>query len=281
MLIKAKVIEDSKHAYEGTRVTTLELTYPRFLHEQFLTHRVFSRNASSSRAIPVERMISKVEENPVIPEVWGKNKSGMQPDEPLDDKTQAKATAVWKEAMAFAVKQSREMAKLGVHKQWANRLTEPYQHIKVLVTSTEWGNFFHLRDHKDAQYEIQLLAKAIKEALNASKPKLLLHGEWHLPYVTQEERERFIEDPETLCKLSSARCARVSYNNFDGTSANVEKDLELFEKLAGSNPIHASALEHPCRSAVFSDARNYLPTNFKNFLQFRRIVERELLNNDL
>lgn len=224
----------------------------------------------------MQRMISMVEENPVIPENWGKNKAGMQPDEPLDEETQAKATAIWEEAMAFAIEKSREMSDLGVHKQWANRITEPYQHIKVLVTATEWDNFFHLRDHGDAQDEIQHLAQIIKVALHNSTPKVLKAGEWHLPYVTEEEKEKY--DINTLCKLSSARCARVSYNNFDGSNANAEKDLELFEKLAGSDPIHASALEHPCKASSTADARNFTPTNLKNFLQFRRIVEKDMLS---
>lgn len=272
-MFSVKIIEHSRHAIEGTEVVTFEVSYWRAIHGELLTHRQFSRNASSSRAIPIERMLKMVEENPAMPMHWGKNKSGMQADVEIPKEEQDKAKAIWLEAAKNAVESSRQLLELGVHKQVANRVTEPFQYIKVLISTTELDNFYNLRDHPDAQPEIQALAQEMKKALKASKPTILKKGEWHLPYVTKEERETL--DTDLLPKLSSARCARVSYNNFDGTNANVEKDLLLFDKLAGSDPIHASALEHPCK-AMFGRDYHTKPTNFRDFLQYRRIVEKQL-----
>lgn len=277
-MISAKVIADTSYRDLASvyRVTTLELVYPRFIHAEIMTHRALSRNASSSRAIPIERMIQTVEDNMAMPIHWGQNQSGMQADNELDIATKIEAQSVWIEAAKDAIKHSKRLAFMGAHKQIANRITEPFQHIRVLVTATEWDNFFELRDHKDAQPEIQELARAMRRALNESKPRDynaatppadLNKARWHLPYISEEELNTY--DLKPLTKVSSARCARLSYQNFEGKPSTVEQDLKLFDKLT-TKPLHASALEHVCQVGTRED---FAPTNFRGFTQLRRFVE--------
>ena len=145
MKITAKVLAASRNVYTGTTLYTLELRSPRFIHAEFMTHRVFSRNASSSRATPISKQIDAVESFPVFPSEWGTNKPGMQAGDPLARITQTEAEAVWGLACRDAVKHARKLKDLGVHKQLANRLLEPFSYITVIVSSTEWQNFFAFR----------------------------------------------------------------------------------------------------------------------------------------
>ena len=248
MIITAKVIADSV-SEEGKRITTLELCYPRFIHSEFMTHRVFSRNASSSRAIPVSVMLSRIWNCPAMPIHWGQNEKGMQAKAELPKWKRKLAQALWKTAGRTACVFAWGATKLGLHKQVANRITEPWQHISVIVTATEWENFFELRDHEDAQPEIQKLAIEIRRAMIGSVPKLLKSGEWHLPYITPDDRlaafdKTFGYDWAILCKISAARCCRVSYLKHDGTKASLCEELNLCDRLAASRPIHASPFEH-------------------------------------
>jgi thymidylate synthase ThyX len=83
-MISAKIIADSISESEyGDRITTFELEYPRFIHGELMTHRLFSRNAASSRAIPINKMMDQVLTAPAMPVEWGLNKSGMQAEEML------------------------------------------------------------------------------------------------------------------------------------------------------------------------------------------------------
>ena len=185
-MITAEIIEHSISP-SGVEIITWVLEYPRFIHSEFMTHRMFSRNSASSRAIPIERMIQTIQENPAIPVHWGKNQSGMQAKEELQGIELEAAQDEWKYAMNSAILHSSRLHKIGVHKQIANRVTEPYQHMKVVMTTTEHTNWFWLRDHSDAQPEIGGveggLAKVMKKAYNASTPVQLYPGMWHLPYV--------------------------------------------------------------------------------------------------
>jgi hypothetical protein len=169
-------------------IITMELTYNRFIHSEFMTHREFSRNASSSRAIPVAKQLQMIIDDPAAPEVWGSNKPGMQAGDELSGFKLWAAKSLWSLACHTNVFFARRMNALGVHKQIVNRICEPYAHIKVLVTSTNWSNFLALRDHPDAQPEIRILAKAVRKALEGSLPEMLTRTEWHLPYVTWEDR---------------------------------------------------------------------------------------------
>lgn len=158
MTISAKIVADSISP-AGGRLVTMELCYPRFIHSEFLTHRMFSRNASSSRAIPVEKMLQQVQENPAMPVHWGKNQPGMQAREEIFPNT---GKDLWKIYAKQTAKNAEELNLIGYHKQVVNRLLEPFQYIKVIVTATEWDNFFKLRLHEDAQPEMYELARCMK-----------------------------------------------------------------------------------------------------------------------
>lgn len=263
--ILVKVVADS--IYNGVRLTTLQLRYHRYIHGEFMTHRVFSRNASSSRAIPVKTMLKQVWNDPAMPVHWGVNRPGMQAKEELSGWKVKAAKFAWRTAAKVACVGAWTLSKIGVHKQLANRLLEPWQFIHVIVTATEWDNFLLLRDHPDAQPEIQELASKIKYAMEDSTPDILRAGQWHLPFVTLDERRHY--DLSNCIKMSVARCARVSYLTHDGKVPNIEKDIALHDTLVVSKPIHASPAEHQATpSKAF-----YFHKNFKDWVQYRTYVE--------
>lgn len=271
MTITAKVIADSI-ADGCPRITTLQLRYPRFIHSEFMTHRAFSRNASSSRAIPVERLIRDVIDDTAMPTYWGSNKSGMQAGEEIDGTDLAWAKQDWTQAMENAVDMARRMHRIGLHKQHVNRILEPFQHINVLCTSTGWDNFFALRDHPDAQPEIAELARVMRVAMGESEPRYLSDGEWHLPYINGDEKTAGgkLDHIGYLRKISAARCASVSYKTVDGKPMTVDKALEIYDKLLG-DPLHASPFEHiakPCPDNDKSKTRN-----FTGWAQYRAELE--------
>lgn len=231
---------------------TFELTYPRYIHSEFMTHRVFSRNASSSRAIPVKRIIEQVRENPVIPPKVFMNQKGMVGETEADPVTTTAFHVLWEEAAENACKTAEMMERLGIHKQHVNRILEPFQFIKVIVTATDWYNFFVLRLAPDAQPEMRELANAIYDEMNRYHNKAVgvleldkEHSVVSLPYITDEDiKEIGKEEYHTLMKISAARCARVSYNNHDGSKPDIKKDLELYGHLYNSK--HMSPMEHAC-----------------------------------
>lgn len=270
MTIEAKIIADTTSPH-GIRLTTFQLKYPRFIHSEFMTHRVFSRNASSSRAIPVAKMIDQVREDYARPVHWGKNQPGMQADVELEEPNMVRVKSLWREAAFAAIEIAEKMNAEGAHKQIVNRILEPFQHIHVIVTSTEWDNFYALRAHKDAQPEIRELAREMKAAHWWSKPTVLKPGEWHLPYVKPEEYGQY--DLESLKRFSAARCARVSYLNHDGSSPDPKKDLDLFERLVGSDPKHCSPVEH--QATPYEDP-TFWGGNFRGWKQFRQEIEGDL-----
>lgn len=265
---EARVIAHSISEVTNKELVTLVLRYPRFIHSEMMTHRVFSRNASSSRAIPVKKMLAQVWNAPAMPIHWGKNQAGMQAQEQLSGFRLEGAKALWRLAGKFACAAAYTADKLGLHKQVTNRLLEPWQFISVVVTATEWSNFFELRDHPDAQPEIQALAKAMKAAIQASTPRLLRRGEWHLPFIQPAEQ---LDYPSAeLLKMSAARCARVSYLTHEGREPSAKADFDLYQKLVGSAPIHASPVEHQaCAEKVLPEQES----NLKGWLQYRKLVE--------
>lgn len=278
--IEVEVVADSE--YGGDRLTTLSLKYPRFIHAEFMTHRMFSRNASSSRAIPVPKMLASCTAGPIH---WGKNQPGMQAREELDGREFDKARLVWDRANSKARHAAEEMDALGAHKQIVNRLTEPFQFIKVVVSATEWDNFFKLRIHEDAQPEIYELAKCMFNAIEGSEPKYLEAGDWHLPF-TRRSDGLILED---RIKCSVARCARVSYMNHDNTAPDTDKDIMLHDQLMEAG--HMSPFEHQAKAmpfepvklvntgVVFMDGithfdRRGIPWsgNFRGFIQYRQTL---------
>lgn len=264
--IEVRVIEDSENDMSDARLTTIQACYPRFIHAELMTHRVFSRNASSSRAIPIAKVIKQVWNDPAMPVHWGKNQPGMQADGELSGWRKTAVRGLWKFAAKAACIIAYGMSKLGAHKQVANRILEPFQMIHVIVTATEWDNFFELRDHPDAQPEIRELAKKIRSAMRNSRPKTLDAGQWHLPYVLADERASL--PINLLRKLSAARCARVSYLTHDGKAPDRAKDVSLFEKLVGSRPLHASPVEHQATPNA-----GEWSGNFYGWTQFRKLIE--------
>ena len=260
--ITAKIICDSI-SESGKRITTFELEYPRYIHCELLTHRMLSKNCSSSRAIPIEKMLGYIENNMAVPVYLGRNKSGMQAVEEIEDKD--KALSVWRDSFYQVEDSVNKLLDLKVHKQIANRLTEPYQMMKVVVTATEWDNFFNLRIDKNAQPELVLLADKMFNAMQGSTPKTLKAGQWHLPYVEIENdgysnsHEYFIYDEdksnsetngymyktplllEDAIKISVASCAAVSYRTENMTLAKADK---IFDMLINAENLHSSPFEH-------------------------------------
>lgn len=265
MTIEAKIIADSI-SEEGVRLTTMQLVYPRFIHAEFMTHRCFSRNASSSRAIPVAKMIEAVRTNPAMPIHWGANQPGMQARAEVEDK--ALAEAEWRKAAKYAASFAEDMNEMGLHKQVVNRILEPFQHIHVVMSSTEWRNFFDLRCHPDAQPEMQALAYAMFHAHRGSTPRLMFPGGWHLPYVSEDERHQYGID--TCIKMSAARCARVSYLTHEGKVPNIEEDVRLYNQLVNAVPPHMSPVEH---QAMAMPSCSFF-ANFRGWRQHRWELER-------
>jgi len=288
-MIKATIIQDS--ISNGVRITTFELEYPRFIHSELMTHRVFSRNAASSRAIPIKTMNDNISTNPAKPLSWGKNKSGMQSVDEVDEVAKAKADYEWNYAKNDAIMHSDKLASLGIHKQWANRLTEPFQHMKTVVTSTEWENWYELRAHPDAQPEIQALATEMWKAHIESVPVDLIEGQWHLPYIHREwlEGKLTYSVDDTLYTLEEAKrlsvscCAQVSYRKND---LSLEKADDIYHKLVTMKPFHASPFEHQAtpmptfytvdiwpKGATHMDKADTLWSgNFRSWLQNRQLM---------
>lgn len=271
MSIAARVVADSISP-QGKRITTFVLNYPRFIHAEFMTHRVFSRNAASSRAIPAKKIRRSVRMDPALPVWWGANQAGMQAETELKGLNLFLVKLVWLKAMYLMLFVNWVLEKLGLHKQIANRVLEPWFNITVVCTSTEWANFYHLRNHYKAQPEIKALAEAMLEAQNWSIPRMLQAGQWHLPFVEDSELEEL--GAKTALKVSVARCARVSYLNHDGRRSSLEEDLKLFERLVGEDPKHASPAEH---QATPADSSREPCGNFFGWIQYRKMFPNENL----
>lgn len=266
----AKVIEDSISP-DGVRLTTIEGKFRRFVLAEANTHRVISKNSASSRAIPFEKQVAKIREDLAYPEVWATEQKGMQGGPPLDETYEEMARLVWEDAADEAIAYAKRLRDLfhvddeinggepvKVHKSIVNRLLEPFMWHTVVFTATAWENFFSQRCHEDAQPEIRVFAEMAQQAMDESKPKRLVEGEWHLPYIDSEDYEaarHLVGLGESmypiLAKVSAARCARVSYLTHDGRR-DIREDLDLYAKLTdrqkdaikAHSPIHWSPLEH-------------------------------------
>lgn len=252
----AVVIADSINL-AGHRLTTLEVTYPRFVHSEFMTHRWFSRNAASSRAIPVKKSIERVRNTPSYPVHWGAEKPGMQPGDSLGDEELRQVKYLWDQARVDMALRAETLTEMGLHKSLVNRIIEPWSWITVIVSSTDWENFFAQRATSRtplAQPELARAADLMEAAVLNSKPETLDRGEWHMPYIDHEDwlhaadlAPQTFAEPESavmvLCKVSVARCARVSLLTHDG-KRDLSIDLDLYGKLVSASPMHASPLEH-------------------------------------
>jgi hypothetical protein len=214
-------------------------------------------------------MIEQVRTDPFVPLSWGANQKGMQAHTEVDQDRANMAEQVWRTAAMDASIAAENLADLGIHKQLANRLLEPFQWMRTIITSTEWDNFLALRDHKDAEPHFQILAKCARDVLEDDSGWQVLHAnEWHLPYVRPDEAASISK--LLACKISSARCARVSYLTHDGLQPSQDADFKLFEALAGGVPMHASPLEH--QAVVQLEVPGYTG-NLTHFNQFRKLWE--------
>lgn len=276
MTISALIVADSV-SHKDIRLTTLQLLYPRYVHCELLTHRMLSRNASSSRAIPIERVMGSIRENPIYPHFHGKNQSGMQAGAELDREGIVKVNRVLDNHRVYSLECARRLQEIGLHKQSTNRILEPHSHISVLVSATEWNNFFALRDHPDAQPEIAGLARVIKAAMKNSTPTPLEDDEWHLPFVENGEREMTLKEQLVL---SVARCATISYAR-PPSHITLEKALEIYNRLTKSNPIHASPFEHQAKPIADSNEASHITLednelwcgNFRGWMQYRHSIK--------
>ena len=266
MAFSARVLLDSISS-AGVRLTTMEVRYPRFIHSEVMTHRVFSRNAASSRAIPIRKMIDAVRAEPAMPLWWGRNQSGMQAREELSPPARALAQAEWRRALDHALLAAERLAssEIGLHKQLVNRILEPFAWITVIITATEWANFFTQRTHPDAQPELKHVAELMLAAYRASEPRRLGLGDWHTPLILPDEEAALPLDLRR--NISVARSARVSYLSHEGTRDHA-KDLELYERLlAGGANGHWSPFEHVATPLVAADDWS---GNFRGWEQYRK-----------
>lgn len=243
--------------------------YHNFLANGITVHNCFSRNASSSRAVPVERTIQNILNDPWVPSDVYKNCKGMQGKDIVNEEDYDSFCKHWDDAKLQAIEVAHKMIKEGFHKQHINRILEPFTKIKVIVTATEWDNFFKLRLSPDADPEIQHLAKAIKMAMDAVSNTYIYinaHGGRTLPYVNFDEMDA-IDDLRILTLISAARCARVSYLNHDGSKPDILKDLALAKRLINSG--HMTPFEHQCRQ-VYDTGFNY---NLRDFQSARYMLD--------
>ena len=288
-MITSKIIADS--IYREARITTFELEYPRFIHSEFMTHRMFSRNCASSRAIPIATVLKHIKDAPAAPIHWGRNESGMQANTELTGLDLLAAKSLWDRAMTQSLMYAAELGNLGAHKQIVNRITEPYQHMKTVVTATEWDNWFELRNHNDAQPEIHELAFLMAIDMRNSNPVELELGEWHVPYVIRRavpERIFYIDlngtelTLEQALRISASCCAQVSYRKTDDS---IEKATHVYNRLVSMNPKHSSPFEHQATPIDIEDAEVWLPgvthldkegvqwsANFSNWIQYRQVM---------
>lgn len=293
--IVARIVADSVNK-NGNRITTFELEYHRFIHSELMTHRLFSRNAMSSRAVPINKMIEQVRNNPATPVHWGKNQAGMQADEVLVEESLDNAKRQWKQSAIYAASQAEIMSSIGSHKQIVNRLLEPFQMMKTVMTATEFDNFFWLRCDPDAQPEIQELAKCMFDAMRQSQPEGLESEQWHTPYVEHifkggkfesycltDEEDNVIKllTEEEAKAISASCCAQVSYRTLNNT---YEKAMDIYSKLASGRKVHASPFEHVAKPMGDSPSHedgvthkdnvgNYWSGNFKGWIQLRQTLD--------
>lgn len=268
--IEVKIIADSVGQVSG-RITTFELTYPRIIHSEFMTHRLFSRNAMSSRAVPIKTMVKLIRESMAMPVRFGSNQPGMQDKGVehdgiviLDRCAKVSGRDLWATAAARACEFALALDEAGYHKQIANRLIEPFQMMKTVMTTTEIENFLWLRVDADADPTIEVLANLMKEALEESEPELLQPGTWHTPYVDhvyefgpegdanifagycvldEQDRPVMLTEEEAL-RISASCCGQVSYRRLNSTK---DKALDIYTRLVAGKKVHASPFEHQAR----------------------------------
>lgn len=263
--LSATILADSVSP-AGVRITTFGLKFPRFLLAELNTHRVFSRNAGSSRAVPVATINKTIRKDRAIPVYWGSNQAGMTAAKELTGLRLAASKIVWSTAVWASTSLAMIAGKLGLHKQLANRISESLSNINVIVTSTEWSNFFELRNHPDAQPEIQYLAQMMYTAMEKSSPLPLLAGQWHIPffdllpdgdYVLSGTEE--VHTVQEALMISASLAAQYSYRKGD---ASLAKANDVYNRLIKSEPRHSSPFEHQALCFDESSIHVFNPDNW-------------------
>lgn len=263
-MYNAEILADSLSP-QGDRITTMKITFPRIVLSEFNTHRMFSRNSASSRAIPFNKMLQMVEANPFIPIAWQSKHTGMQGTYYLNgDSEQQLLINKWLEARDLAIQQSKLLNNNNVTKQLCNRLLEPFMWHTVIVTATEWNNFFELRcpqyidaggnihrskkdycqnfideswrteiqwlqiNKSQADIHIQAIAELMWDAYNESKPKKQLKvGEWHIPFG-----DNILDDDlDELFKVTKNLKNELSINNEEEQNKFWKKQDKILEEL--------------------------------------------------
>ena len=283
--ISATIIADSISP-DSKRLTSYVLVFPRIILAEFNTHRVFTRNSSSSRAIPFKKMLKIVWNDPFIPIAWMQDHTGMQGNRYFTGARANFLKFLWLSARNFAVIFAWFLSKAGLTKQIVNRLLEPFMWHTVIATATDFENFFKLRADPAAEIHIQELAYLMLEAYNESIPKKLTQGQWHIPFGDNIDASRLtmeelgsnydVDHGENITrmkiKIATARCARVSYLNFEGKD-DYSSDIALYDRLAG--PGHYSPFEHCAKVPEFGDSTKYSPSNFDGWVQLRKTMHNE------
>jgi pimeloyl-ACP methyl ester carboxylesterase len=242
------------------------VTFPRGKLAEFNTHRMLSRNSESARAMPPEMTIERVLADPYIPE-FGSRVKGMGVGDPLPDMDAFAAGNAWLDARDAAVGVARKLLSMNVAKEQVNEVLTPFMWHTVIVTATEWDNFFALRAHKDAAPSLRKAVVLMKQAIAESSPRVLTFGQWHLPLVEQKESPTHSSQ---FAGVSAGRCARSSYS----THHNPESAQDSFArwiKLAQSG--HWSPGEHPAE-CVRGDMGLDLG-NFRGWRQLRKFYPQE------
>ena len=282
--IRVQVVADSINP-QGCRITTFTVVFPRFILAELNTHRMLSRNSASSRARPFHVMLKDVTDDPFIPIKWMATHKGMQGTEYLDEEKSRVARDKWIEARDAAVASAKALHDTGVTKQIVNRLLEPFLWHEVIITATDYENFFALRAHADAEIHIAALAEAMLVAYNASTPKQLAAGEWHIPFGDQMDETKMADLVSTdhrsieflKREIASARCARISYKPFGSEDQyDYVADRKLFESLVYGG--HMSPLEHCAKAMTENEWVRYHGGrcgNFRGFVQFRKLFDNE------
>lgn len=283
--MQVEVILASRSDTGSPPLFTIRMRYPRPIHGEIMTHRVFSRNARSSRAVPVRTMLEEVSRIPYVPWHWLKNKPGMQGTEPLTPEEEEEAIEIWLQASHYAmeaVDQLFDPDGLNIHKQNPNRLLEPFSWIDTLITSSDWDNFLWLRQHGAAEPHLQDLANLVALAIENAEFQDLAKNEWHLPYITEDDWAAVAPMDDynipLLLKLSAARCARISYKPFNG-DASLEAEFKRYELLVSDERVHASPLEHQaCPDTTLDGNWNNpdLHGNLSGWIQHRKMVPNEV-----
>jgi thymidylate synthase ThyX len=291
-MIEAKIIADSINA-KGKRITSFVVTMPRIVLAELNTHRVFSRNSASSRAIPFAKMLEMVKTKPFMPIAWMKEHKGMQGTDYFTDPVEiAELEKAYLAARDSAVAHAENLSALGLTKQIVNRGLEAYMWHTVIITACDFENFISLRAHEAAEIHIQKLAFLMLDELNNSTPKLLQPGDWHIPFGDKMDEEQLKQllpkvQPDSVnwyldaiqelkVKVATARCARVSYTvvGEEGKPDNYDADVKLHDRLLSMG--HLSPFEH---CAQCTDEEKWFG-NFYCWKQYRKILPNENRTDD-